>query len=232
MRPPLRNRSDVSQGREAWRILQIMSEFLEGFERLSDVVPAVTLFGSARFPAEHPYCQLAEKIAKELSDAGFAIISGGGPGIMEAANKGAFAGNSPSIGLNISLPHEQSANAYQDIALNFRHFFARKVMFVRYSSAYVVLPGGFGTLDELAEVLTLVQTHKIPRIPIILVYREFWQGLLDWIQTVLVTHHTISPEDLELITIADDTETVVKTIFDYYEKRAENAETVTDLFNL
>ncbi|EIJ42436.1 TIGR00730 family protein [Beggiatoa alba B18LD] len=232
MRPPLSNRSDVSQGREAWRILQIMSEFLEGFEQLSDVVPAVTLFGSARFPPEHPYCQMAEEIAKSLSDAGFAIISGGGPGIMEAANKGAFAGHSPSIGLNITLPHEQKANSYQDIALNFRHFFARKVMFVRYSSAYVVLPGGFGTLDELAEVLTLVQTHKIPSIPIILVCREYWQGLIDWMHNTLIVHRTISPEDMNLITIVDSAEMVVKTIFDYYEKRAEKAETVTDLFNL
>jgi uncharacterized protein (TIGR00730 family) len=152
-----------------------------------------------------------------LSDAGFAVVSGGGPGIMEAANKGAFAGKSPSIGLNIQLPHEQSGNAYQDIGLNFRHFFSRKVMFVKYASAYVVMPGGFGTLDELAEILTLVQTGKTRRIPIILVESEFWTGLIDWFSKTLVKEGMISAEDLELFQVLDKPEDVVNAIFDYYE---------------
>ena len=169
---------DTMLTRESWKIFQIMGEFVEGFERLARIKPSVSIFGSARIPPESPTYQLAEKIARELSDAGFAVVSGGGPGIMEAANKGAFGGKSPSIGLNINLPHEQTANAYQDVSLYFRHFFSRKVMYDKYASAYVVLPGGFGTLDELAEILTLVQTNKTRRIPIILVGSAFWKGLL------------------------------------------------------
>jgi uncharacterized protein (TIGR00730 family) len=154
---------------ETWRVFQIMAEFVEGFEELSSITPSVSMFGSARFAADNPYCRLAEEIARDLSDAGFSVVTGGGPGIMEAANKGAFAGGSQSIGLNISLPHEQKVNPYQNISLNFRHFFVRKVMLVKYASAYVVLPGGFGTLDELSEIITLVQTNKTQRVPVILV---------------------------------------------------------------
>ena len=165
--------NDSMLSRESWKIFQIMAEFVEGFERLAQIKPSVSLFGSARMAPEHPYYQLTEEIARGLSDAGFSVVSGGGPGLMEAANKGAFAGKSPSVGLNIALPQEQSANEYQDISLQFRHFFSRKVMFVKYASAYVVLPGGFGTLDELAEILTLVQTGKTRRIPIILVHKPF-----------------------------------------------------------
>ena len=145
--------------RESWKIFQIMAEFVEGFERMAKISPSVSIFGSARTQPDHPYYKLAEDIAHELSEAGFSVVSGGGPGIMEAANKGAYEGKSPSVGLNIQLPHEQAGNAYQDIALSFRHFFSRKVMFVKYASAYVVLPGGFGTLDELAEILTLSLIH-------------------------------------------------------------------------
>jgi uncharacterized protein (TIGR00730 family) len=179
----------------------------------------VSIFGSARTPEDHPYYQLTEQIARKLSDAGFSVVSGGGPGIMEAANKGAKDGKSPSIGLNIELPDEQGGNGYQDISLSFRHFFSRKVMFVKYASAYVVAPGGFGTLDEMAEILTLVQTGKTRRIPIILVGSDFWKGLIDWFRHTLVKEGTISAEDLDLFTIVDDPDTVVETIFDHYEHR-------------
>ncbi|HKJ10479.1 MAG TPA: TIGR00730 family Rossman fold protein, partial [Gammaproteobacteria bacterium] len=168
---------------------------------------------------EHPYYELAEQIAQALSDAGFSVVSGGGPGIMEAANKGAYAGKSPSIGLNIQLPHEQAGNPYQDIALHFRHFFSRKVMFVKYASAYVVLPGGFGTLDELAEILTLVQTGKTRRIPIILVGSKFWSGLVEWFKQTLVEEGTISAQDLDLFKVIDEPQEVVDAIFHHYEHR-------------
>jgi len=205
--------------RQSWKVYQIMAEFVEGFEKLSSIAPSVSLFGSARTQPEAPHYQLAETIARELSDAGFSVVSGGGPGIMEAANKGAHAGKSPSVGLNISLPHEQVGNIYQDIALNFRHFFSRKVMFVKYASAYVVLPGGFGTLDELAEILTLVQTGKSRRIPIILVGSTFWKGLIEWFEESLVKQGTINPEDLALFQIIDDPKSVVDSIFKHYEYR-------------
>jgi uncharacterized protein (TIGR00730 family) len=204
--------------RESWKIFQIMTEFVEGFEALSSISPSVSIFGSARFAPDHPVYALAEEIGRALSDAGFTVVTGGGPGVMEAANKGAYAGVSQSIGLNIQLPHEQHANPYQDLALTFRHFFARKVMFVKYASAYVVLPGGFGTLDELAEIMTLVQTGKSRRIPIVLVQSRFWEGLLQWMRdTLLDGYHTIHPEDLDLLTVVDDAKSVVETIFAHYE---------------
>ncbi len=205
--------------RESWRIFQIMAEFVEGFERLVQIRPSVSFFGSARFPVDHPYYLLAEETARLLSDSGFAVVSGGGPGIMEAANKGAFAGRSPSVGLNIELPHEQTGNPYQDVSLNFKHFFARKVMFVKYASAYVVMPGGYGTLDELAEILTLVQTEKIQRIPILLMGGDFWEGLLDWLREVLVPAGTISAEDVKLMQVCEDSQAVVDAIFHHYEHR-------------
>ena len=205
--------------RESWRMLGIMAEFVEATERLATIRPAVSIFGSARTPADHAYYMLTEDIARKLSDAGFSVISGGGPGIMEAANKGAYFGKSPSVGLNIQLPHEQSANAYQDISQTFQHFFARKVMFVKFAAAYVVMPGGFGTLDELTEALTLVQTGKIPRIPIILVGSKFWRGFVDWVKTTLVGEGMISPEDVDLMHIIDEPAQVVDAIFSHYEKR-------------
>jgi uncharacterized protein (TIGR00730 family) len=217
--PGLAPVSDSRLSRESWKIFQIMAEFVEGFERLAQIKPSVSIFGSARTSEDHPYYRLAEQIARALSDAGFSVVSGGGPGIMEAANRGAFAGRSPSIGLNIALPHEQVGNPYQDVALNFRHFFSRKVMFVKYASAYVVLPGGFGTLDELAEILTLVQTGKTRRIPIILVHRPFWEGLITWFRDTLAGERTISPEDLELFQILDKPQEVVDAIFAHYDKR-------------
>src|SRR4029453_9151214 len=162
--------------RESWRVFGIMSEFVEATERLSAIRPAVSIFGSARTPQDHPYYILAHEIARQLSDAGFSVVSGGGPGLMEAANKGAYLGRSPSVGLNIQLPHEQAGNPYQDISQTFHHFFARKVMFVKFATAWVIMPGGFGTLDELMEALTLVQTGKTRRMPIILVHEPFWRG--------------------------------------------------------
>jgi uncharacterized protein (TIGR00730 family) len=215
--PELARRVDST--REAWRVLEIMSEFIESTERLTHISPAVSVFGSARTPADHGYYVLAEQIARSLSDAGFAVISGGGPGVMEAANKGAFFGRSPSVGLNIELPHEQRPNPYQDVSQTFRHFFARKVAFVKFAVAYVVLPGGFGTLDELFEALTLVQTGKTRRIPIILVHAPFWQGLLEWFRDRLVGEGMISPEDMDLIRIIDEPAKVVSAIFDHYEAR-------------
>ncbi len=206
-------------GREAYRVLGIMAEFVEATERLSHIRPAVSIFGSARMPRDHHYYRLTEHIARLLSDSGFSVISGGGPGLMEAANKGAYYGKSLSVGLNIQLPHEQSGNPYQDISQTFRYFFARKVMFVKQACAYVVMPGGFGTMDELMEALTLVQTHKIRRMPIILVHRPFWQGLLDWIKDTLVNEKMISPQDIDLLQVIDEPREVVNAIFNYYEKR-------------
>jgi uncharacterized protein (TIGR00730 family) len=205
--------------RESWRVFGIIAEFVEATERLNSIKPAVSIFGSARTLPDHPYYKLTEQISRQLSDAGFSVISGGGPGIMEAANKGAYFGESPSIGLNIQLPHEQNRNAYQDVSQTFRHFFARKYMFVKFATAYVVLPGGFGTLDELMEALTLVQTGKTRRMPIILVCSDFWRGMLDWLQNVLIAEGMIAPEDMELIQVIDEPAEVVDAIFKYYETR-------------
>ena len=216
--PQLVRRSRNS-ARESWRMFEIISEFVLATERLDTIQPAVAIFGSARITPEHPYYALAEDIARRLSDAGFSVISGGGPGIMEAANKGAFAGPSPSVGLNIQLPQEQGANPYQDVSHSFQHFFARKVMFVKLSAAFVMMPGGFGTLDELMEVLTLVQTGKIRRVPIILVNSSYWKGLLDWIGTQLVSDKMIGIDDPKLMRIIDDPAQIVDAIFDHYQTR-------------
>ena len=210
------NASELSN--ETWRIFQIMAEFVKGTEQLSNITPAVTVFGSARFAPDNQYYQLAEKIGFALSDAGFTVVTGGGPGIMEAANKGGYEGESRSVGLNIDLPHEQAPNSYQDISISFQHFFARKVMFVKHAVAYVVLPGGFGTLDELSEILTLMQTHKIPNLPIILVGSDFWQGFLAWVKAQMLTPElaAISQSDLEYLQLADSAEEVLDIIFAHY----------------
>jgi len=200
-------------------MFEIISEFVLATERLNTIQPAVAIFGSARITPEHPYYTLAEDLAKRLSEAGFSVISGGGPGIMEAANKGAYAGTSPSVGLNIQLPHEQSANAFQDVSHTFQHFFARKVMFVKLSCAFVMMPGGFGTLDELMEVLTLVQTGKIRRVPIILVNSKFWGGLLEWVRGQLLSDGLIGVDDPALLQVIDDPQQVVDAIFDHYQFR-------------
>lgn len=203
--------------RESWHAFEIMSEFVDATERLKQIMPAVSIFGSARTRPGDPYYRLTEETARQLSDAGFSVISGGGPGVMEAANKGAYYGRSPSIGLNIELPHEQTSNPYQDVQHNFKHFFMRKIMFVKYASAYVVMPGGFGTLDELMEALTLTQTGKSRKIPIILVGAEFWRGLLDWFRSTLVNENMISPEDMSLIQLIDTPDKIVAAIFEHYE---------------
>ena len=205
--------------RESWRVFEIMAEFVESTERLMQIHPAVSIFGSARTAPDHPYYNLTEQIARQLSDAGFSVISGGGPGIMEAANKGAFFGKSPSVGLNIQLPHEQHSNRYQDISQTFRHFFARKVMFVKFATAYVVMPGGFGTMDEVMEALTLVQTGKTRKIPIILVHEPFWRGLLVWFKETLVKEGMIDANDMDLIKVIDEPKDVVEAIFKHYETR-------------
>jgi len=207
------------KARESWHLWGIISEFVEAAERLAEVRPAVSIFGSARLTPESPLYQQTAIIARTLSDAGFAVISGGGPGLMEAANRGAYEGRSPSVGLNIELPFEEKGNPYQDISLRFRHFFARKVAFVKYASAYVVMPGGFGTLDELTEALTLIQTGMGRQIPIILVGSAFWGGLLQWFKDRLVTDGMISAKDLDLMQVVDDPLAVAEIIFDFYEQR-------------
>ena len=216
---PSRVEHSAYNAREAWRTLEIMAEFVGATERLSSIQPAVSIFGSARLKPDHPWYSLAHHIARRLSDAGFSVISGGGPGIMEAANRGAFEGKSPSVGLNIVLPHEQSGNPFQDVSQTFQHFCARKVMFVKFASAYVVMPGGFGTLDELSEALTLVQTGKSRRIPIILVGSQFWAGLLGWFRDTLVSEGMIMVEDIDLIQVIDDPTAIVDAIFRHYETR-------------
>jgi uncharacterized protein (TIGR00730 family) len=210
---------ELVHSKEAWRVFGIMSEFVAATQRLSDIQPAVSIFGSARTPHDHPYYKLTEEIARLLSDAGFSVVSGGGPGIMEAANKGAFYGKSPSVGLNIQLPHEQHNNPYQNVSQTFQHFFTRKVMFVKFASAYVVMPGGFGTMDELMEALTLVQTGKTRRMPIILVGSKFWGGLVEWFRQSLLLENMISPDDMDLIQVIDEPEKIVAAIFKHYETR-------------
>lgn len=218
-RPSAMSNSPTNMTREAWRVFGIMSEFVEATDRLSMIRPAITIFGSARVKPGTPYYTLTEQIARRLSDAGFSVISGGGPGIMEAANKGAYAGKGYSVGLNIQLPMEQKANPYQNISQSFRHFFTRKYMFVRFAAAYVVAPGGFGTLDELLEALTLIQTKKTPRIPIILVGSAFWAGMLDWMRDRLLSEGMIRAEDMDLMQVIDEPEQVVAAIFKHYERR-------------
>jgi len=205
--------------REAWKLFGIMAEFFDATEKLASIRPAVSMFGSARVKADSPYYRLAEETARLLSDAGFAIISGGGPGVMEATNKGAFHGNGLAVGLNIDLPHEQLSNQYQHISLRFKHFFARKVMFAKHASAFVVLPGGFGTLDELFEALTLVQTGKTRQMPIVLVHEPFWRGLLDWMRARLVEEGMIDAADVDLVQICNEPQQVVAAIFAFYDKR-------------
>ncbi|MES2933912.1 MAG: TIGR00730 family Rossman fold protein [Pseudomonadota bacterium] len=212
-----KDRATSLKARESWHMFTIMAEFIESTERLSELRPAVSIFGSARTAVDHPDYLNCIDLARRLSDEGFAVISGGGPGIMEAANKGAFAGRSPSVGLNIELPHEQANNAWQDISLRFRHFFARKVAFVKYADAYVVYPGGFGTLDEMLEALTLIQTGKTRRIPIILVGTSYWRGLLEWIRSQLLGNGMIATKDLDLIQLIDEPSNIVNAILAFYE---------------
>ncbi|MBU3822787.1 TIGR00730 family Rossman fold protein [Flavobacteriaceae bacterium XHP0103] len=206
---------------DSWAIFKIMGEFVYGFEKMSQIGPCVSIFGSARTNPENKYYKLAESIAKSIVEAGYGVITGGGPGIMEAGNKGAHLGGGTSVGLNIDLPFEQHDNPYidPDKSLDFDYFFVRKVMFVKYSQGFVVMPGGFGTLDEFFEALTLIQTHKIGKFPIILVGTEFWKGLLDWIKsTLLDTFQNISPEDMDLIHLVDNEKEVIDILDAFYKE--------------
>lgn len=205
---------------DSWAIFKIMAEFVEGFERLSKMGPCVSIFGSARTKEDHRYYQLAENIAYELTKNGYGIVTGGGPGIMEAGNRGAQRGKGTSVGLNIELPFEQNDNPYidSDKSLDFDYFFVRKVMFVKYSQGFVVMPGGFGTMDELFEAITLIQTKKIGKFPIVLVGRKFWSGLFEWIKNTLLSEGTISPRDLELISLVDSEKEVLEVIDTFYKK--------------
>ena len=205
---------------DSWQIFKIMSEFVEGFEKMARIGPCVSVFGSARTKANTKYYKLAEEISFKLTRAGYGVISGGGPGIMEAANKGARAGGGKSVGLNIELPFEQNPNAFIDAdkLISFKYFFVRKVMFLKYSQGFVAMPGGFGTMDELSESLTLIQTNKIAQYPIILVGKEYWQGLLDWWKNKVLAEGYISPEDLDLYKVVDSSDEVIKIINEFYSK--------------
>ena len=206
---------------DSWQIFKIMAEFVEGYEKLAIIGPCVTIFGSARTSIEHQYYKLAEETAFKLAKAGFGVITGGGPGIMEAANKGAKMAGGKSVGLNIQLPFEQSSNPYidQDKNLSFYYFFIRKVMFMKYSQGFIVLPGGFGTCDEFFEAITLIQTKKIARFPIVMVGTDYWKDLISWIKkTMLLDNNNICEKDLDLFILTDDTETAVKHIEDFYKK--------------
>lgn len=200
---------------ETWRIFRIMAEFVEGFEGLSKMGSLVTIFGSARAKPSDTYYKLAQKISKLLVKEGYGIVTGGGPGIMEAANRGASEANGVSIGLNITLPHEQKPNRYIKTLLNFRYFFCRKVMFVKYAKGFVIMPGGFGTMDELCEALTLIQTEKIHKFPVVLVGKEYWAGYINWMKKKMLGHDFISSEDLDIFTVTDDADEVVRIIKEF-----------------
>ena len=205
---------------DSWAIFKIMAEFVDGYEKLSKIGPCVSIFGSARTKPEHKYYKLAEEVALKLTQSGYGVITGGGPGIMEAGNKGAAAGNGISVGLNIELPFEQHFNPWidKDKNLEFDYFFVRKVMFVKYSQGFVIMPGGFGTLDELFEAITLVRTQKIGRFPVVLVGSKFWSGLIDWIKNTLLEEGNISPEDLNLFRIVDTADEAVEHFNKFYAK--------------
>ncbi len=201
---------------DAWRMFRILGEFAQGFEEMADVGKAVTVFGSARLGREHPDYGKAEALSADLAGRGYAVVTGGGPGIMEAANKGAFEAGGRSVGLNIALPHEQAPNAYQTDKVNFRYFFVRKVLLVKYSTAFVVFPGGFGTIDELFEAMTLIQTKKIMPFPVFLVGTAYWRGLIQWLQGTLVRAGTIAEQDLQLFKVVDDVAGIPDEIEKYY----------------
>lgn len=198
--------------KESWRLFRIIAEFVDGFETMAEIYPAVSIFGSSRVGPDDPLYETARTIARLFAEDGFHVITGGGPGLMEAANRGAAEGGASSVGLNIQLPMEQEPNPYANVRMDFRYFFIRKVIFIKYAQAYVVLPGGFGTLDELFEALTLIQTDRIKPFPVILVGNDYWKGLLDWVRDRLLQTGKISPEDLELIQLVDEPAEVVATV--------------------
>ncbi|HEY7066394.1 MAG TPA: TIGR00730 family Rossman fold protein [Chloroflexota bacterium] len=213
---PERERAAAFKETDTWRVLRIMGEFVDGFDTLAELGRAVTVFGSARITHSDPMYELARKVSYELARDGFAIITGGGPGLMEAANRGAAEAGGVSVGCNIELPFEQHINGYVSLPLNFRYFFVRKTMFVKYAMAFIIFPGGFGTLDELFEALTLIQTHKICNFPVILVGRAYWQGLINWIHDVVLAETKITAADLELLKITDDPEEICRLVDAYY----------------
>ena len=220
------------EGENSWTMFKVLAEFVDGFETLNKLEPCISVFGSARTKPEEPHYQLAVEVSKRLVEAGFGVITGGGPGIMEAANKGAYMNGGLSVGLNINLPFEQSHNPYIDPDKNIdhRYFFVRKVMFVKYAQAFVAMPGGFGTLDELFEVLTLIQTKKITNVPVILVGKDFWQGLVDWVKTTMLDkYNNISAKDMDMIPITDDVDEVVQIIEDFYGKGKHTIEPNYDM---
>jgi uncharacterized protein (TIGR00730 family) len=200
---------------EPWRVFRIQSELVEGFETLNEIGAAVTIFGSSRMQPGSFYYEKAVELGKKLSDTGFVVITGGGPGIMEGANKGASLGKGKSVGLNIEIPAEQATNKYQDISISFRYFFIRKLMFVKYANAFIIFPGGFGTMDELFEALTLSQTKKIGTFPIILFGKDYWKGLIDWFKSTLITNNTISPEDVGLMSLVDNVDEACHILSEY-----------------
>jgi uncharacterized protein (TIGR00730 family) len=206
---------------DPWRVMRIMSEFVNGFDVLAHIPPSVAIFGSARTKAGDPMYASAVETARLLAKAGFGIITGGGPGIMEAANKGAQEGGNLSIGCNIELAFEQASNPYLDVALDFRYFFVRKTMFVKYSNAFIIYPGGFGTMDELFEALTLIQTHKVSHFPIILSGSKYWMGLINWIRDTMLSTERISPEDLGLLQLSDDPEEICRLVLDAYKLNSQ-----------
>ncbi len=205
---------------DTWRLFRIMAEFVEGFETLSRIGPCVTIFGSARTPADHKYYQMTVEVARLAAKQGYGIITGGGPGVMEAANKGAIMENGRSIGLNIQLPYEQLPNPYIKTLLNFRHFFCRKVMFLKYTSAVIIMPGGYGTMDEMFETLTLIQTQKVASLPLVLMGSEFWKGLIEWLENTMLKQNYILQADLSLMKITDDPQEAI----DYISKQKETRE--------
>jgi len=203
---------------EAWRVLRIQSEMVDGIEHLTKVGAAVNIFGSARLPPESPHYQSAQTLGRLLSQAGIPVISGGGPGVMEAANKGARGQGALSIGLNITLPHEQTPNPHQDISLYFRYFFVRKFMFMKHAVAFAIFPGGFGTLDEMFEALTLIQTEKSDAFPVVLIGKSYWAGLIDWLRSTMLAEGCIGEEDMKLMTVVDTPEEAAQIIIRHYQK--------------
>jgi len=206
---------------DPWRVLRIQSEFVEGFGALAELGPAVSVFGSARTPRDHPDYELGVRVGAALARAGYAVVTGGGPGAMEAANKGACAAGGVSVGLGIELPFEQGMNEWVDLGVNFRYFFARKTMFVKYAEGFIVLPGGFGTFDELFEALTLVQTQKVTQFPLVLVGSEYWSGLLEWLRSTVHGYGAIAEADLDLVTLTDDVDEAVQVIIDAHTGRQQ-----------